>query len=73
MRQRPISLADGRAWSCAGSQQLGQAHQVAGGGRQGEHPADPGQAAVPRLAQAAGGLDPAERLLDALAQALADA
>jgi len=63
-----------RGWG-AGSfrrQQLRQPDQVTGGGGQGEGPADAGLAAVAGFPQSAAGLDPAERLLDALADPLAD-
>jgi hypothetical protein len=67
---RPVS---GRTAPWSGRlEQLGQPDQVAGRGGQGEHPADPGGAAMPGLAQAAGGLDPTEGFLDPLADALAD-
>ena len=53
-------------------EQLGQPDQVAGRGGEGEQPADPGGAPVSGLAKAARGLHPAERLLDALADPLAE-
>lgn len=73
----------GRAWvirklrwplsgirACSGlREELGQSDQVVGGGGQFEHPADPLDALVTGLAQGAGGLDPAEAFLDALAEA----
>ena len=51
--------------------EFGQPDQVVGGGGRGEHPAHPVEPAMPGLGQPAGGLDPAEALLDALAQPLA--
>ena len=68
-RKRP----GGGLWAsrrCA--EQPRQADQVVGCHRQGELPVDFGQAAVPGLAQPGDGLGPAERLLDPLADALAD-
>ena len=52
-------------------EQFGQPDQVVGGGGQREHPAHPVEPAMAGLGQPAGGLDPAEPLLDTLAQALA--
>src|SRR5206468_12572801 len=54
------------------SQKLGDTYQVVGGRGEGEHPAHPGGAAMTGLAQPGDGLDPAEHLLDALANAPAD-
>src|SRR5215472_9582342 len=48
-----------------------QANQVVGGYREGEHPADPVAAPKARLATQPDRLQPAEHLLDALAEALA--
>ena len=56
-----------QAWLRCSPHQLGQPNQVVGSGRQGEHPADTGEAAVTGLAQAGGALGPAKHLLDALA------
>src|SRR3990172_7278099 len=47
-------------------QQLGDADQVVGGGGEDEEPFDQAAAAMTGLAQAADGLDPAERFLDPL-------
>src|SRR5918997_3784523 len=52
-------------------QQLGDADQVVGGSGEGEAPPDALEPSVAGLAQAARDLDPAERLLDPLADALA--
>src|SRR6185437_10650058 len=54
------------------SQQLRETHQVVGGSDEGEHPADPSGAAMTGFAQAADRLDPAEHLLNALADTHAD-
>ena len=52
--------------------QLRQPHQIVGGGSEGEGPSDAVAAAEPGLLLPGDRLDPAERLLDALADALAD-
>src|SRR5918997_6197735 len=52
-------------------QQLGDADQVVGGRGEGEAPPDTLEPSVAGLAQAAWNLDPAEGLLDALADTLA--
>src|SRR4051812_34008111 len=53
------------------AQQLRQPDQIVGCRREGELPADPGLAAVAGAAQQGDLLDPAERLLDPLADPLA--
>src|SRR5215207_9506266 len=52
--------------------QLRQPHQIVGGSRERERPSDAVAAAKPGLLLPGDRLDPAERLLDALADALAD-
>ena len=52
------------SWGC--DKQLGTPDQVVGCHGEGERPADATQTALSGFAQAGGGLDPAERLLDAL-------
>src|ERR1700728_1822934 len=60
-------------WPSAGLRyQLGQPHQIVGGGSEGEGPSDAIPATEPRLLLPGDRLDPAEGLLDALADALAD-
>src|SRR5205814_5256199 len=56
-----------RAWLSHGSNQLGQSDEVVGSGRQREHPADTGNAAVTGFAEAGSRLGPAKHLLNALA------
>jgi hypothetical protein len=56
----------------SGRKQLGDAHKIVGGSRQGELPADPRGAAMACLAQAAYGFHPAKSFLDTFADALAD-
>src|SRR6188474_456404 len=51
--------------------ELRQPHQIVGGSREGEGPADAVAASEPGLSLPADRLDPAERLLDALPDALA--
>ena len=58
-----------RAWQ--GRDQLRQPYQIVGGEREGERPIDLRQAAQPGLAQTGHGLQPAERVFDAFADALA--
>lgn len=57
--------------SCGRSEQLGQPDQIIGGRREGERPVDLLEAAELGSSQACDGLDPAERLLDPLADAQA--
>src|ERR687896_1102004 len=75
---RPRRSASGRragrpsAPSRGGSgQEPSQPHQIVSGGREGEGEVDPRQPAKAGLLQAGDRLDPAERLLDPLADALA--
>jgi len=63
---------DGVRASRRRSEQLGQPDQVVGGHGEGELPVDLGQSAMARLAQPGHRFGPAERLLDALADAQAD-
>jgi len=64
------SEVGGALGSCCG-QELWYSHQIAGGGGECEGPADTLEAPVAGLGEIAGGLDPAEAFLDALANALA--
>src|SRR5580698_7692059 len=59
------------ALSC-GLQQVPDSHQVVGGCRQSERPANARQPFVPRFPHQANRFHPAEDLLDALASALTD-
>src|SRR5271167_3591059 len=52
--------------------QVADAHQIVGGGGEGEHPAYPLHSSVPGFPEIAHGLDPAEDFLHPFAQALAD-
>src|SRR5579863_1772027 len=54
-------------------QNFGDSDEIVGDGGQHKEPLDQATAAMPRLAQTADGLDPAERLFDALALDGADA
>ena len=65
-------LVDRVGASCGAGQQPGQANQVVGGHGEGDLPVDLGQPSVARLAQTGDDLSPAERFLDALADAQAD-
>src|SRR5690606_11715108 len=59
-------------WPSAGlHHELGQPHEIVGGGREGEGPSDTVATAELRLVLPSDRLDPAERLLDTLADALA--
>src|ERR1700722_1291068 len=59
-------------WPSAGLRyQLGQPHQIVGGGSQGKSPCDAITATEPGLLLPGDGLDPAECLLDALADGIA--
>src|SRR5919106_2876927 len=70
-RQRPWQRRE--PWPSAGlREELRQPHQIVSGGSEGEGPSDAVAAAELRLPLPGDGLDPAERLLDALADALAD-
>ena len=52
--------------------QIAHPDQIVGRQREGEHPSDPSDSAVARLAQASDGLEPAEDFFDAFAFLLAD-
>src|SRR5579864_1206951 len=54
-------------------QNFGDSNEIVGDGGQHEEPLDQATAAMPRFAQTADGLDPAEQLFDALALDVADA
>src|SRR5450755_963554 len=70
-RQRPWRSR--APWPSAGLRyQLGESHQIVGGGSQGKSPSDAITATEPGLLLPGDGLDPAECLFDALADALAD-
>src|SRR5215472_1702859 len=59
------------SWS-SGDEEFGKSDEIVGGGFEGEHPSYSVAPAVLCLAEGGGRLDPAERLLDALSQKLAD-
>src|SRR5271170_7177165 len=65
-----IELRVGRGGSSSDCRQVADPHQVVSRSGQGEHPADPGHAAMPRLAQHRHGLEPAESLFHPLAPPL---
>src|SRR5450755_2302695 len=70
-RQRPWRSR--APWPSAGLRyQLGESHQIVGGGSEGKSPSDAITATEPGLLLPGDRLDPAECLLDALADALAD-
>src|ERR1700757_3882474 len=56
-----------RAWLRRGPHPFAQPHELGGGGRQREYPADTGQTAMTGLAETGDRLGPAEHLLNALA------
>jgi hypothetical protein len=74
MRQRRQRPWRSRApWPSAGLRyQLGQPDQIVGGGSEGKSPSDTITATEPGLLLPGDRFDPAECLLDALANALAD-
>src|SRR5215203_6211017 len=73
MRQRAAKALRSRApWPSVGRYQLGQPHQIVGRGSEGKGPSDAITAAEPGLLLPGNRLDPAECLLDALADALTD-
>src|ERR1700685_1231040 len=73
MRPRPAkALASQTPWPSAGLRyQLGQPHQIVGGGSEGKSPSDAFTATEPGLLLPGDRLDPAECLLDALADRVA--
>ena len=67
-----MQLADEPSSMRRFGEQFGQADEIVGGHREGELPIDPGQPAMPHLAQAGHRLGPAKGLLNAFADALRD-